>query len=75
MAKKKKKEDIEINRIKVVLVEKKMTLKELAKITGKAASSISRICTNRSQPNLKFLRQIALILDVDIKDLLISTKK
>lgn len=48
--------------------------KELAERVGKTPNTITRICNNESQLTLKFLREIALALDVDIKDLLISTK-
>ncbi|MBI3133661.1 MAG: helix-turn-helix transcriptional regulator [Bacteroidetes bacterium] len=63
-----------INRIKVVLSEKDMTMAQLAKLVDRNPDSISRICRNESQPTLKLLKKIALALDVDIKDLLISTK-
>lgn len=75
MAKKKEKEFIEINRIRVILAEKNITHKELARRVGNTPQSITRICNNKSQPNLKLLREIALALDVDIRDLLVSTKK
>jgi putative transcriptional regulator len=64
-----------INRIKVVLVEKEVSQKELAENLTVTPNSIFRICKNESQPSLKLLKRIALILDVDIKDLLISTKE
>lgn len=64
-----------INRIKVVLVEKEVSQKELAEKLSVTPNSIFRICKNESQPSLKLLKRIALILDVDIKDLLISTKE
>ena len=63
-----------INRIKEVLIDKGMSQKELAALLGKSANSITAICKNKSQPHLKELRRIAVILDVDIRDLLISTK-
>jgi putative transcriptional regulator len=72
---KKKLEIIEINRIRVVLAEKNMSQKELAGLVGNTPQSITRICSNKSQPTLRMLRKIALALDVDIKDLLVSTKK
>lgn len=73
--KKKAVEKIKINRIKVVLAEMDMSHKDLAELVRKAPNTITRICNNESQPTLKLLREIALVLDVDIKDLLISTKK
>ncbi len=65
----------EINRLKVVLVEQKRTGKWLAETLGKNEATISRWCTNESQPSLEMLVVIANTLDVDIRDLLISTKK
>jgi transcriptional regulator with XRE-family HTH domain len=38
-------------------------------------NSITRICNNESQPSLLMLRKIAAILDVDIRELLVSTKQ
>ncbi|MFZ5552902.1 MAG: helix-turn-helix transcriptional regulator [Bacteroidota bacterium] len=73
--KKRKKEKIRINRLRVILAEKEMTHKTLAKLAKKAPNTITRICNNESQPTLKLLREIALILDVDIRELLISTKQ
>lgn len=64
----------DINRIKVVLVEKKRTNKWLAGELGKDPATISKWCTNSSQPDLATLVRIAEKLDVDIKELLRSTK-
>jgi len=64
----------DINRIKVVLVEKKRTGKWLAEELGKDPATVSKWCTNTSQPDLSTLTKIANILDVDIKQLLNSTK-
>ena len=66
---------IKINRIKSILVEKDISQKELAKRVKRTPTTITRICNNDSQPTLKLLREIAIALDVDIKDLLISTKE
>ena len=63
-----------INCIQAVLIRKKMSQKELAKLTGKSVNTISAICTNKSQPHLKDIKLIAEILDVDIRELLIPTK-
>lgn len=71
---KKAPEKIRINRIKVVLAEKEIAHKELAEMVGKTPNTITRICNNESQPTLSLLREIALALDVDIRDLLVSTK-
>lgn len=64
----------DINRIKVVLVEKKRTSKWLAEQLGKDPATISKWCTNTSQPGLNTLTRVAALLDVDLKDLLNSTK-
>lgn len=66
---------MELNRLKVVLVEKKRTGKWLAEKLGKNDATVSRWCTNESQPSLETLVKIANALKVDVKDLLISTKK
>lgn len=75
MAKKKSAEKIRINRLKVVLAEKEMSQKDLAKKIKKTPNTITRICNNESQPSLKFLREIALLLDVDIRELIHPTKE
>ncbi|WP_279197641.1 helix-turn-helix transcriptional regulator [Bacteroides finegoldii] len=62
-----------INRIKIVLVEKDRTSKWLAEQLGKDCSTISKWCTNSSQPSIETLLQIAQLLHVDIKDLLNSS--
>jgi len=65
----------QINRIKVVLVEQNKTGKWLAETLGKNEATVSRWCTNESQPSLETLVKIANSLKVDVKDLLVSTKK
>ncbi len=65
---------IKINRIKSVLVEKDIAQKDLAKKVKRTPNTITRICNNDSQPTLKLLREIAIALNVDIRELLISTK-
>lgn len=63
----------DINRLKVVLADKKRTNKWLAEQLGKDPATVSKWCTNKAQPNLETLIQIAACLEVDIKDLLRST--
>ena len=63
-----------INRIKEVLVIQGKTQKWLAGQLGKSTITIASICNNKTQPHLKDLKKIAGILNVDIKDLLVSTK-
>ena len=62
----------ELNRIKVVLVEQKRTSKWLAEQLGKNPATVSKWCTNTSQPDLHTLKKIAEVLKVNIKDLLNS---
>lgn len=62
----------EINRLKVVLVEKKRTNRWLATQLGKNEATISKWCTNTTQPSLDDLVTIAKCLEVDTKDLLRS---
>ena len=62
-----------INRIKEVLVIKGMSQKKLAEKMGKNPNTITSICNNKSQPHLKDLKRIAEILEVDIRELLVST--
>jgi putative transcriptional regulator len=68
-------EKIKINRIKVVLAEQELAHKDLAKLVDKTPNTITRICNNESQPTLGLLREIALALDVDIRELLVPTKE
>lgn len=63
-----------INRIKEVLVIQGKSQVWLAEELGKSTTSITAICNNKSQPHLKDLKKIAEILDVDIRELLVSTK-
>ena len=62
--------DKDINRIKVVLVEHKKTNKWLAEQLGKDPATVSKWCTNSSQPSVETLMQIAKCLDVEVNDLL-----
>ncbi|WP_313791605.1 helix-turn-helix transcriptional regulator [Allomuricauda sp. SCSIO 64092] len=43
----------------------------LAEQLGKSTTSVAAICNNKSQPHLKDLKKIAVILDVDIRELLV----
>ena len=65
----------DINRIKIVLVEKKRANKWLAEQLGKDPATVSKWCTNTSQPSLETLLRISQILEVDIRELLISSKQ
>ncbi|WP_262328649.1 helix-turn-helix transcriptional regulator [Carboxylicivirga litoralis] len=66
---------MEINRIKVALAETRRKNKWLAEQIGKDESTISQWCTNARQPSLENLLNIANVLDIDIRDLLYSTKE
>lgn len=64
----------DLNRLKVVLVEKKKTSKWLAEELGKNPSTVSKWCTNVSQPDLYTLNIIANLLDIDVSDLINSNR-
>ena len=60
----------DINRIKVVLVEKKRTNKWLAEQLGKDPATVSKWCTNTCQPGIETLLDIARVLEVEVGELL-----
>ena len=60
-------QQIVMNRIKVTLVEKQKTNRWLAKQMGKSENTISRWCSNKSQPSIAQLQEIANLLDVDVR--------
>lgn len=59
----------ELNRLKVVLAEKKRTNKWLAEQLGKDQGTVSKWCTNTCQPDLKTFVKIAQLLEVDMAEL------
>lgn len=63
----------ELNRLKVVLVEKKRTAKWLADQMGKDPATISKWCTNAAQPSLETLLSVANHLEVDIRELILPS--
>lgn len=63
-----------MNRIKVVLAEKQRINRWLAEQTGKSENTISRWCSNKSQPSIAQLQEIANLLDVDVRVLIRPTK-
>ena len=65
---------IQINRIKAVLAENKRTNRWLAESLGKNEATVSRWCTNETQPSVEVFFQISKLLDVDIRDLFNKTK-
>ena len=65
----------DLNRIKVVLVEHKRTNKWLAEQLGKDPATVSKWCTNTSQPSIDMFFRIAELLEVDYTDLIIKPKE
>ena len=64
-------QQIMMNRIKAVLAERQRTNRWLATQMGKSENTI---CSNKSQPSIIQLQEIANLLDVDIRQLLTTTK-
>ena len=72
------KSDMEIqryNRLKIVLAEKERTGTWLSEQMGHSISTVSRWMTNKVQPSVEQLYEIARHLDVDVKELLVSSKE
>ena len=72
------KSDMEIqryNRLKIVLAEKERTGTWLSEQMGHSISTVSRWMTNKVQPSVEQLYEIARHLDVDVKELLVSSKQ
>jgi transcriptional regulator with XRE-family HTH domain len=63
-----------LNRIKVVLIEQQKTRKWLAEQLGKSTCTVSKWCSNSSQPDLATLDKIATLLDIDRRELIASSK-
>jgi hypothetical protein len=59
-----------INRLKSVLAEKQLTGKWLAEHISKSENTISKWCSNKGQPSLENLVEIAKILEIDVRDLI-----
>jgi len=64
-----------MNRIKEILEEKGIKQKWLAEKLGKSYNMVNSYVKNRQQPRLEVLYKIAEILEVDVKELLLDTKK
>jgi Helix-turn-helix. len=64
-----------INRIKVVLVEQSRTGKWLSQMVEKNYATVSRWCSNAAQPSLEMLVKIAEVLNVDVRELINTTKE
>lgn len=67
-------QQIVVNRIKITLVEKQKTSRWLTEKMGKSENTISRWCSNKSQPSITQLQEIAICLDVDVRTLITPTK-
>lgn len=65
----------DVNRLKLVLVEKKRTSKWLSEQLGVNPSTVSKWCTNTSQPDLACIVKIAELLKVDIRELFVREYK
>ena len=65
----------DLNRIKVVLVEHKRTNKWLAEQLGKDPATVSKWCTDTSQPSIDMFFRIAKLLNVDYTELIIKPKE
>ena len=65
----------DLNRLKVVLCEKKRTSKWLAEQMNVNPSTVSKWCTNSSQPDLGSLLKIADLLEVDLRELIVREYK
>ena len=66
---------LKLNRIKIVLVEQGKTSRDLVGHLKKTDATVSRWCTNDVQPSLETLFEVAKFLDIDIRELIVSTKK
>ncbi len=64
-----------VNRIKMVLFEKRRTSKWLSEQLGVNPSTVSKWCTNTSQPDVACLLKIADLLEVDLRELLVREYK
>ncbi|MDY6298086.1 MAG: helix-turn-helix transcriptional regulator [Alloprevotella sp.] len=65
----------DLNRLKVILAEKKKTNKWLAEQLGCAPTTVSKWCTNSSQPSLETIERISNLLDIDYTELIRIDRK
>ena len=65
----------DLNRLKVILAEKKRTNKWLAEQLGCAPTTVSKWCTNSSQPSLETIEKISNLLDIDYTELIRIDRK
>ena len=59
----------DVNRLKLVLVEQKKTSKWLSEELGVCQSTVSKWCTNSSQPDIETLARISKLLNVGVEEL------
>ena len=67
-------QNVMLNRLKAALAEQGKTNRWLSEQLGKSENTVSRWCANKVQPSIQQLNEIAVILDVDVKDLLNSNR-
>ncbi|MBQ9637650.1 MAG: helix-turn-helix transcriptional regulator [Prevotella sp.] len=67
-------QNVMLNRLKVALAEQGKTNRWLSEQLGKSENTVSRWCANKVQPSIQQLNEIASILDVDMRSLIVSTK-
>ena len=65
----------DLNRLKVILAQKKKTNKWLAEQLGCAPTTVSKWCTNSSQPSLETIERISNLLDIDYTELIRIDRK
>lgn len=70
MAKKKVKEPLRLNRLRVILADRGISQNEFAEMMNVHPSKISRIYNNRTEPTLKLLYQLAQVLKIEVAELL-----
>lgn len=61
----------ELNQLKIVLVKKKRTSKWLAEQLLVNPTTVSKWCTNKTQPNLQTLKRISELLEVKLEELIV----
>ena len=67
-------QNLMLNRLKAALAEQGKTNRWLSEQLGKSENTVSRWCSNKVQPSISQLNEIATILDVDVRTLITPTK-
>lgn len=65
---------LKMNRIKEILKKQGRTQTWLSEKIEKSYVVVTNYCNNNTQPSIEVLRKIAEVLDVDVRELLVSTK-